>query len=58
MSTCVIALAQSYNMPLEKFAKELKERNGYEEVAASILHEKIIDFLQDNARIEDVAAQV
>jgi len=57
LSMRVMALAQANNMAPDKFAKELKARNGFEDVAASLLHEKIIDFLHENARIEDVAAQ-
>jgi trigger factor len=50
----VVALAQSYNMAPEKFLKELQSRNGVEEVYAQLLHEKVIDFLQEHAKIEDV----
>jgi len=52
----VVALAQSYNMAPEKFAKELQSRNGVEEVYAQVLHEKVVDFLQEHAKIEDVPA--
>jgi trigger factor len=57
LSMRVMALAQANNMAPDKFAKELKARNGFPDIAASILHEKIIDFLHENARIEDVPAQ-
>jgi trigger factor len=50
----VVALAQSYNMAPEKFLKELQSRNGVEEVYAQLLHEKVIDFLQEHAKIEDI----
>ena len=47
-------MAQSYNMAPEKFLKELQSRNGVDEVYAQLLHEKVIDFLQQNAKIEDI----
>jgi len=50
----IVALAQSYEMPADKFLKELRSRNGVQEVYAQILHEKVIDFLQEHAKIEDV----
>ena len=56
LSMRIMALAQANNMPADKFVKELRERNGVDDVVASLLHEKIIDFLHENARIEDVPA--
>jgi len=54
----IVALAQTYNMAPEKFLKELRNRQGgVEEVYAQLLHEKVVDFLQEHAKIEDVAAQ-
>ena len=52
----IVALAQSYNMAPEKFLKELQSRNGVEEVYGQVLHEKVVDFLQEHAKIEDVPA--
>jgi len=52
----IVALAQTYNMPPQKFLKELQSRNGVDEVYAQVLHEKVIDFLQEHAKIEDVPA--
>jgi trigger factor len=49
-------LAQQYQMPADKFAKELEKRNGISEIWSQLLNEKVIDFLQQNAKIEDVEA--
>ena len=47
-------LAAMYQIPAEKFAKDLQKRNGLIEIYDQIMNEKVIDFLQENARIEDV----
>ena len=49
-------LAAMYQIPAEKFAKDLQKRNGLIEIFDQIMNEKVIDFLQQNARIEDVPA--
>ena len=55
----IVALAQTYNMAPEKFLKELRNREGgVEEVYAQLLHEKVVDFLHEHAKIEDVPAQI
>jgi hypothetical protein len=41
-------------MTPQKFLKQLEERKGLEEVHRELLHEKVIDFLQEHAKIEDV----
>jgi trigger factor len=56
MNMRIVALAQSYNMAPEKFLKELQNRNGVQEVYAQVLHEKVVDFLQEHAKTEDVPA--
>ena len=50
----VHVLAQNYQMPPQKFLKELEKRNGLPEIYEQLLNEKVIAFLQENARIEDV----
>ncbi len=45
-------LAGMYQIPPEKFAKDLQARNGLIEIYDQIMNEKVIDFLQQNARIE------
>ncbi len=51
----VVVLAQSYKMAPAKFLKELEKRDGLSEIVQQIVHEKVIDFLEDNAKIEDAA---
>jgi len=54
----IVALAQAYNMAPEKFLKELRSREGgVEEIYAQLLHEKVVDFLHEHAKIEDVPAK-
>jgi trigger factor len=50
----IYALSQQYQMAADKFAKELEKRNGISEIWSQLLNEKVIDFLQHNAKIEDV----
>jgi trigger factor len=50
----VLLLAQHYDMTPQKFLKELQGRDGLQDVYREVLHEKVIDFLQEHARIEDV----
>ena len=47
-------LAGLYQIPADKFLKDLKKRNGLIEIYDQIMNEKVIDFLQQNAKIEDV----
>lgn len=46
-------LAASYQMPPEKLIKELEKRNGLSEIYEQVMSEKVIDLLQQYARIED-----
>lgn len=46
-------LAQMYQIPADKFVKDLQKRNGLIEVYDQVMNEKVIDFLQKNAKIED-----
>ena len=48
------SLAALYQIPLEKFLKDLQKRNGVTELYEQILHEKVLDLLEKNAVIEDV----
>ena len=50
----IVALAQSYNMEPKAFVKELEKRKGLSDIYQQIIHEKVLDFLQQNAKIEDV----
>jgi trigger factor len=47
-------LAGLYQIPPDKFLKDLQKRNGLIEVYDEIMNEKVIEFLQQNAKIEDV----
>jgi len=51
------SLAAMYQIPPEQFAKDLQKRNGVIEVYDQVAAEKTMDFLQENAKIEDVAAE-
>ena len=48
-------LAAMYQITPQKFLKDLQKRNGLIEIYDQIMNEKVIDFLQANAKIEDVA---
>ncbi len=46
-------LAGLYQIPPEKFLKDLQKRNGLIEIYDQVMNEKVIDFLQQNAKIEE-----
>jgi trigger factor len=48
------SLAAMYQMPFEQFLKDLQKRNGVNELYDQIAHEKVLTFLEQNAKIEDV----
>jgi trigger factor len=48
------SLAVMYQIPFEKFVKDLQKRNGVNELYDQITHEKVLDFLEMNAKIETV----
>jgi trigger factor len=52
----VQTLAGMYQITPEKFLKDLQKRNGIIEIYDQIMNEKVVDFLQANAKIEDVPA--
>jgi len=52
----VQSLAMAYQIPLEKFLKDLQKRNGVPELYDQIAHEKVLAFLEQNAKIEEAAA--
>ena len=54
----VQSLAMAYQIPLEKFLKDLQKRNGVAELYDQIAHEKVLAFLEQNAKIEEVPAAV
>ena len=46
-------LAGMYQIPPDKFLKDLQKRNGLIEIYDQVMNEKVLDLLQQNARIED-----
>jgi trigger factor len=54
IATRVYQLARMYQIPPEKFAKDLQQRNGMIEIFDEIQNEKAIDFLQQNAKVQEV----
>ena len=55
MNARIVAMASAYQMPVDKFVKELEKRDGFSEVYQQIIHEKVLDFLHENAKLEDAA---
>jgi len=47
-------MARLYQIPPGKFLKDLRKRNGLIEVYDQIMNEKVIEFLEKNAKIEEV----
>ena len=50
-------LAGLYKIPADKFLIDLKKRNGLIEIFDQIMNEKVMEFLQQNARVEFVPAR-
>jgi trigger factor len=50
------SLAAAYQIPLDKFIKDLQKRNGVAELYDQLAHEKVLAFLEQNAKIEEVPA--
>ena len=48
------SLAMMYQMPFEQFLKDLQKRNGVNELYEQVQHEKVLEILEKNAKIEDV----
>jgi trigger factor len=51
----IAQLAATYQIPQEKFVKDLQKRNGLIEIYDQVMNEKVIDLLQQHAKFEDVA---
>jgi trigger factor len=54
VSERVLQLAEQNHIRPEKLVKQLQERNGIAEIQDQIMTSKVLDFLQQNARIEEV----
>lgn len=50
------SLAAMYQIPPDKFIKDLQKRNGIGEIYDQIASEKVMEFLENNAKIETVPA--
>ena len=50
----ILLLAQQYNVSPEQMEKQLRERNGLAEIQEQIISAKVFDFLELQARVEDV----
>ncbi len=46
-------MAAMYQIPAEKFLRDLQKRNGLIEIYDQIMNERVIDLLQQNAKIEN-----
>ena len=49
----VHSLAQAYQIPVDKFIKDLQKRDGVNELYEQIAHEKVLKFLEQNAQFEE-----
>jgi len=52
----VSTMAAMYQIPVDKFVKDLQKRNGFVEIYDQIANDKTLEFLQQNAKIEEVPA--
>jgi len=50
-------LAATYQIPAQKFLKDLQKRNGLIEIYDQVMNEKVLDLLQQHAQIEDAAPE-
>jgi trigger factor len=50
----VQTLAAMYQIPPDKFIKDLQKRNGFVEIYDQLAQEKVLEFLENNAQVENV----
>jgi len=50
----ILLLAQQYSISPEQMEKQLRERNGLAEIEEQIISAKVFDYLELQARVEDV----
>jgi trigger factor len=50
----ITALASMYQIPAQQFANDLQKRNGLIEIYDQVMNEKVLELLQQNAKIEEV----
>jgi trigger factor len=53
----VQTMAAMYQIPPDKFVKDLQKRNGFVEIYDQLAHEKVMEFLENNAKVETVPAK-
>jgi trigger factor len=54
IATRITHLAAMYRIPPQKFAEDLRKRNGLIEIYDQVMNEKVLDLLQNQAQIQDV----
>jgi trigger factor len=54
ISQRVVQMAHMYSVPVEKFVKDLQQRNGLIEIYDQVMNEKVLDMLQQNAKVVEV----
>ena len=52
----IMALAQVYQIPVQKFVKDMQKRNGFIEIYDQVQQEKVLALLEQHAVIEDLPA--
>jgi trigger factor len=50
-------MAHEANLPADKYIKELQKNQGIYQVHEQLLHERVVEFLHEHAKIEDVEAK-
>jgi trigger factor len=53
----VQTMAAMYQIPPDKFIKDLQKRNGIVEIYDQLAHEKVMEFLEKNAAVETIPAK-
>jgi trigger factor len=51
----IAAMARANNVPTQQFFKDVEKSGRLQQIVQQLLHERVIDFLQEHAKIEDVA---
>jgi trigger factor len=54
VSQRVIHMARMYSVPIDKFVKDLQQRNGVIEIYDQVMNEKVLDMLQQKAKVVEV----
>jgi hypothetical protein len=50
----ILALAEYHKVKPDQMVKQLRERNGIAEIEEQIISSKVLDFLEEHARFEEV----